>query len=56
VIRLNTGMQKVLPWLVIIFVIYYLVSDPGGAAHVVHSALHGLTDIGRSLGSFVNSL
>jgi hypothetical protein len=55
-IRLNTGMQKVIPWLLVVFVIYYLVTDPGGAAHVVQSILHGLGNIGNSLGSFVNSL
>jgi hypothetical protein len=49
-------LKKVITWGIVIFIIYYLVSDPGGAANVVHSALNGLRSIGRSLSSFVSSL
>ena len=49
-------LKKVITWGIVIFVIYYLVSDPSGAANVVHSSLNGLRSIGRSLSSFVSSL
>jgi hypothetical protein len=49
-------LKKVITWGLVIFVIYYLISDPGGAANVVHSILNGLADAGRSLANFVSSL
>jgi hypothetical protein len=49
-------LKKVITWGIVIFVIYYLVSNPAGAANVVHSTFNGLRSIGRSLSGFVNSL
>jgi hypothetical protein len=49
-------LKKVITWGIVIFIIYFLVSDPGGAANVVHSLLNGLENVGRSLSSFVSSL
>ncbi|HEY3981367.1 MAG TPA: hypothetical protein VGM79_29205 [Streptosporangiaceae bacterium] len=49
-------LKKVITWGIVIFVIYYLVSNPGGAANVVHSAFNGLKSVGQSLSGFVNSL
>lgn len=49
-------LKKVITWGIVIFIVYYLVSDPGGAGQVVHSALHGLSNAGNSLAQFVSSL
>jgi hypothetical protein len=49
-------LRRVITWGIVIFIIYYLISDPSGAANVVHSILNGLTDAGRSLARFVSSL
>ena len=49
-------LRKVIKWGIVIFIVYYLVSDPGGAANVVHNALNGLRSAGNSLANFVSSL
>lgn len=49
-------MKKYLTWALIAFVIFYLVTSPAGAAHVVHGALGGLSALGESLSRFVNAL
>jgi hypothetical protein len=49
-------LKKVITWAVVIFVIYYLATDPGGAASFLKSALHGLQDAGNSMSKFVNKL
>jgi hypothetical protein len=48
--------KKVLTWALIIFVVYYLATQPVGAAHVVHQAFSGLHSAGNSLATFVDSL
>ena len=49
-------LKKVITWSIVIFVIYWLVSDPTGTAGVVHSALNGMKVVGTSLAGFVASL
>lgn len=49
-------LKKVITWGIVIFVIYYLISDPHGAGNVVHSAFAGMKSAGRSLTSFWGSL
>ncbi|GAA4612649.1 hypothetical protein GCM10023195_54420 [Actinoallomurus liliacearum] len=49
-------MKKYLTWALIAFVIFYLLTSPSGAAHIVHNALGGLTSAGNSLKAFVNAL
>lgn len=49
-------LKKVTTWAVIIFIVFYLATQPTGAAHVVHSAYNGLHSAGQSLAKFVNSL
>jgi hypothetical protein len=48
--------KKVLTWGALIFVAFYLVTEPTSAAHLLTSAFDGLRDIGNSLASFVHSL
>jgi hypothetical protein len=40
----------------VVFVVYYLATDPAGAAHFVRSAEHGLEAAGHSLSVFVSKL
>lgn len=49
-------LKKVLTWLGIAFVIYYLATSPNGAAHVVDGALNWLRSAGNSLATFLNHL
>jgi hypothetical protein len=48
--------RKILTWGLGLFVIFYLFTDPTGAAGFVHSVLHGLHTLATSLTTFVNSL
>jgi hypothetical protein len=49
-------MKKLITWLVVIFVVFYLVTQPTSAGHLITSAFNGLHDVGSSLVRFVNSL
>lgn len=49
-------MKKILTYALIAFVIFYLVEQPNGAAHVVRTIAGGLASAGTSLSSFVNAL
>ena len=46
--------KKVLTWAGIAFVIYYLATNPHGAANVVTGALSWLKSAGNSLAQFLN--
>ena len=48
--------KTVLTWAFVIFIVYYLATQPVGAAHSVHSIFNGLRSAGSSLATFVNSL
>jgi hypothetical protein len=48
--------KTVLTWGVIIFVAFYLVTQPTSSGHLIDSAFHGLHDAGSSLARFVDSL
>jgi len=50
------NMKKTLTWLGIAFVIYYLATNPNGAAHVVTGALDWLKSAGNSLAKFLNNI
>lgn len=49
-------LKKVITWAIVIFIIYYLATDPNGAAGFLKNALHGLQDAGNSMSKFVNKL
>jgi len=49
-------MSKAIRWLIIIFVVFYLVTQPAAAGHLLSSGFHGLRTAGSSLARFVNSL
>jgi hypothetical protein len=50
------NLKTVIIWVVVIFVIYYLATDPTGAAHFMRTALDGLRSAGHSLSTFVSNL
>lgn len=49
-------LKKVITWAIVIFIVYYLATDPGGAAGFMHHVFNGLKSAGHSLSTFVNSL
>lgn len=49
-------LKKILTWAGIIFVVYYLVTSPQGAAHIVDGALNWLKSAGNALGAFLNDI
>lgn len=49
-------MKKVLTWAGIAFAIYYLATDPQGAANLVTGVLNWLKSAGNSLAQFFNSI
>lgn len=49
-------LKKVITWAVVIFVIYYIATQPTGAANLIHHAYNGVHAAGTSLAKFVNSL
>jgi len=49
-------LKKVVTWAIVLFIIFYVATQPTGAASVVHSLFNGLHSAGNSLARFVNSL
>jgi hypothetical protein len=49
-------LKKVLTWLGIAFAIYYLATNPHGAANVVTGALDWLKSAGNSMAKFLNNV
>jgi hypothetical protein len=50
------NLKKVLTWGFVIFIVYYLATQPVAAANVVHSGFNLLHSAGNSLSTFVSSL
>ena len=48
--------KKIVGWAVVIFLVYYLVTKPTGAANVMHNIFNMLKSAGSSLATFLNSL
>lgn len=49
-------LKKVLTWLVVAFVLFYVIQQPESSANIVRSAGVALGDAASSLASFVGSL
>ncbi len=49
-------LKKVLTWLVIAFVVFYVIKAPESSAEIVRSAGQALGDAASSLAAFVGSL
>lgn len=48
--------MKYLWWVLGIFAVYYLATDPAGAAHLVHQVVGWLHSAGQSGAKFANGL
>jgi hypothetical protein len=48
--------KKIVMWLLIIFVVWYVLSNPDGAAAFGSHVLNGLKSAGQSLSKFVSNL
>lgn len=48
--------KKIVGWLLVVFVVWYLLTNPDGAAHFGQHLLNGLRSAGDSLAKFVSSL
>jgi len=48
--------RKIVTWALVVFVVFYLLTDPNGAAHFVSNVLDGLKSAGHSLSTFVSKL
>ena len=49
-------LKKILTWLVVAFVVFYIIQAPEASAELVKSAGHALGDAAESLAAFVGSL
>jgi hypothetical protein len=50
------NLRRILGWAVVIFIAFYIFTQPAGAADAVHGIFHLLAEAGNSLAAFVNSL
>lgn len=50
------NVKKVAGWAVIIFIAFYLFTNPTGAAHAMTNLLNLLKNAGTSIATFLNSL
>ena len=48
--------RKIVGWLIVVFVVWYLLTDPNGAGTFVQHVLSGLRSAGKSLSTFVSNL
>lgn len=48
--------KKIVGWLLVVFAVFYLLTNPDGAAAFGQHVLHGLRSAGDSLSKFVSHL
>jgi len=49
-------LRKIVTWAIALFVIFYVATEPSGAANAVAHAYSGVCDASSALGAFVQSL
>jgi hypothetical protein len=49
-------LPRIIGWVLVAFAVYYVVTNPDGAAGFVHSILDDLRNAGDSLSRFINQL
>jgi hypothetical protein len=49
-------LRKIIAWAVVLFVVFYITTQPAGAGVFVHHAYDGLHKFATSLAQFINSL
>jgi hypothetical protein len=47
---------KIIRWAIVLFIVFYVATEPTGAAGVVHHIYNGIHDAANSMAQFVNSL
>jgi hypothetical protein len=50
------NVKKILTWALVVFIAYYLFTQPAGAANFMHGVFGLLRTAGSSLATFLNSL
>jgi hypothetical protein len=50
------NLKKIAGWAVVVFLAYYLLTKPTGAANAVHNGFDLLRQAGSSIATFLNSL
>jgi hypothetical protein len=55
-LRGSAMVKKILVWALVVFVVFYLLTDPNGAATFVSHVFNGLKSAGKSLSTFVSNL
>ena len=50
------NVKKIVTWALVVFVVFYLLTDPNGAANFVSHVLDGLKSAGKSLSTFISHL
>jgi hypothetical protein len=48
--------KTIFGWLAIAFVLFYVIKDPSGAAHIIHDIGNFLTSVATGFTNFFNSL
>jgi hypothetical protein len=48
--------KKIVTWAIVVFLAYYLLTKPTGAANAMHNLLNLLKQAGSSLATFLSSL
>jgi len=49
-------MKKIVGWVVVVFLAWYLITQPTAAGHAVHNLFSLLQHAGSSIATFLNSL
>jgi hypothetical protein len=49
-------LRRIITWAIVIFIIYFLATEPHGAAHILHNIWHLLERAFHSLALFIDSL
>jgi hypothetical protein len=47
---------KTIRWAIVLFIVFYIATQPSGAASFVHHFYNGLHDVANSMAKFINSL
>ena len=49
-------LKPAVQWGIVLFLIYFIVQDPGSAGHIVQGALNWVADVGKTLGDTFHKL
>ena len=49
-------MKKIIGWIVLALVVYYIGTNPGPAADIARNIGHGIADVFRNVGVFLRNL